>query len=267
MNNYIATWWGLLQAEIKARVLRKRVVARKARRVRLLAGKMALWQGGEDAKEHRIVRDRARAERERAHTPFSFAAFLREQRRALRGVAPLESEATFEQRLALDRKTYLAHPPKAVRRVLHKRVEAELGYEKRLEREVLAPWLHEVRRRARAAELVRVRLEEEQRVGWEVAQAQERLVREEARTERWRARQAHWNKVLGQWHAAHSAERGLKAQYMAERREVQAEARGEFLQALADDVDKWVQTPSECRFLRFRFASGITFPLTKAAYH
>jgi len=257
-------------SRVKAQVARKRAQARKKRRDRLLTFKMEQWQALEDAKEGKIIRDRQRLDRERTRLPFSFTRFLADARAAKRPQVPLESEAEFERRLLEDRSNYLVRPPRAVRRVYHARVRPNLRYETRLEREVLAPWLHELRRKSRVAHLVGRRLEAEQRSNWEVEQRSKRQALMAVKAEEWRRRMEHWDKALGDWHAAHARERFLKGEFMKQRRQVTADSRKEFLSALGDDLDKWVESPQECRFLRFRFVTtdaGLpAFPRTKAAY-
>lgn len=76
----------------------------------------------------------------------------------------------------------------------------------------------------------------------------------------------HWNATIGAWHKKNNHLRVLKAEYMTKRKEALSDARKEFLNALADDVGKWVESPNECRFMRFRFAEGVNFPYNKSSY-
>jgi len=75
----------------------------------------------------------------------------------------------------------------------------------------------------------------------------------------------HWNKIYSEWLSQNNQLKGLKAEYARTRNKFQEEARKEYLRAIEEDVNKWVHTPEECRFLRFKFKEGITFPFNPSS--
>lgn len=86
------------------------------------------------------------------------------------------------------------------------------------------------------------------------------------RQEEFQKHMLHWNATIGAWHEKNNHLRMLKAEYMTQRKQALSRARTEFLNALSDDIGKWVESPSECRFQRFRFVEGVQFPYNKTAY-
>jgi len=152
---YVNSMWGLQRSKIKERAKKKRSLKRKNRRERLLMKKIENWNDLEDAKEDKIIRSRDRAVREDDKVPFSFKLFLAQDREQKRWPYVIEDEETFRKRIQEDMQNYLWRPPKSVRKQV--RARNTLGYPKRADRELLDPFLLEIRRRARVAELVEQR--------------------------------------------------------------------------------------------------------------
>jgi len=161
-------------------------------------------------------------------------------------------------------KNYLWKPPKSVRKRVLPRFP--LGYAKRLDREILDPWLLEIRRRARVAELVQKRENAIAYVKYRQKLEEDRKKILEERQTEFLKKQEHWNTALGGWHKENNLLRVMKREYMKERNEVMHNARKEFLEALEEDIDRWIETPNECRFSRFRFITGVVFPYNKTRY-
>jgi len=52
----------------------------------------------------------------------------------------------------------------------------------------------------------------------------------------------------------------LNVDYIRKKEEIGKETRREYLRAIDEESDRWVDSPDECRFLRFKFKEGITYP-------
>jgi len=141
-----------------------------------------------------------------------------------------------------------------------------LGYFTKLEREVWEPWIYELRRRGKVAELV---TEREQAIAlqkWNEYFEEKRAKRLKERQDDFHNQITHWNESIGEWHRENNTLRKLKETFQQTKRHKLKEARKEFLQAMEDDCFRWVESPNECRFMRFRLADGVQFPYNKAAY-
>jgi len=79
-------------------------------------------------------------------------------------------------------------------------------------------------------------------------------------------RMAHWNKVMGAWYAENDKLRALKNEYRISQEQVLSKSRREFLLAFEKDVNLWIETPDECKYMRFDFGEGIKFPYRRTAY-
>jgi len=264
IKGYFETRWGAMRALIKRRAKKKKILKRKHRRDLQLEKKIDKWNKLEDAKENKIFRDKERAKREERHEQFSFKDFLAKEREKKRHPYLIESETTFHKRLQEDMQNYLWKPPKSVRR--QHRARNPIGYTKRLDREILDPFLIEIRRRARFAELVEQREEAIASAKYQQKLAEDRKKRLEERQTEFLKKQEHWNTALGGWHKENNLLRVMKREYMKERNEVLRNSRIEYLSALEEDHNFWEATPNECRFKRFRFIPNVKFPYNKTQY-
>jgi len=130
------------------------------------------------------------------------------------------------------------------------------------------PWLYELRRKGKVMELVNEREEAIGRQKWDQMLADRRAKRLQERQDDFQKQLVHWNDTLGEWHKENNTLRKLKEEYMLQRRELLARSRNEYLQVLDFDSEKWVESPNECRFMRFRFSRSDpgAFPYNNAAY-
>jgi len=134
-----------------------------------------------------------------------------------------------------------------------------------LERDVIDPFLHEIRRRGRIAKLVEEREDAIARAKWRETVEKQRETRLKERQEKFVKVQEHWNKVLGAWHKENNMYRVMKQEYMEQREALKTRAREEFLESLGSTVHMWQNTPQECRFRRFRIIS-VDWPYNKSGY-
>jgi len=143
-----------------------------------------------------------------------------------------------------------------------------IGYTHKIRRDIVDPWLYELRRKGKVMELVQEREEAIARRKWEAMLAERRQKRLEERQADFEKQLVYWNSTVGEWHRENNTLRRLKEEYMNHRRSLEAVARAEFLEILDTDSEKWVESPNECRFLRFRFSDDVVFPnpKNKAAY-
>jgi len=164
IGDYFNTNFGTRMTKVKERAKVKRIIKRKDRKEKNLWKKIEEWNLLEDKKEDKIYRDQRRIYREKERIPFSFKVFLREQREKKRKPIVIEDEETFRKRLEEDQKKYLFDPPKAVRRKYRR--GTQLGYWKRVNRDYVEPFLREVRRKGRIAQLVEEREDAIARLKW-----------------------------------------------------------------------------------------------------
>eukprot|EP01128_Nolandella_sp_AFSM9_P009227 TRINITY_DN5848_c0_g1_i1.p1 TRINITY_DN5848_c0_g1~~TRINITY_DN5848_c0_g1_i1.p1 ORF type:complete len:381 (+),score=102.84 TRINITY_DN5848_c0_g1_i1:37-1143(+) len=263
IDAYVGIQWGIYQSERKAVVRGKRILNRKKRREKLLWKKMDQWNALEDMKEDRVLRNLARAEKELRKESFSFRRFLAEKREAKRPAYTIESEEDFLQTLEDDRKNFLVYAPKSVRRQYNKR--NVLGYQRILEREVVDPFLHEVRRKARMAELVGRREDAIAQETYRRQLAEKRAIALEKKQKEHLKKQAHWNEVVGGWQRENSYLRTLRRKFVEMNMAQESEARKEYLSALEEDISMWTDTPDSCRYARFRMV-GTNHPFHGLPY-
>jgi len=144
--------------------------------------------------------------------------------------------------------------------------KSKLGYNKELVRQYLAPWMHEVRRRALVWELVDKREDTIAQLKWRQMVENRRAERLEQKQQENKRRLRHWNRVLGDWHEKNHHLRQMKLRSAITRANTMDLARDEFLRAINDGSKHWQQSPEECRFMRFRLAFGVELPFTPAKY-
>jgi len=256
---YIETDWGIKMSIYKTEAKRRRSMRVKKRKDRLLEKRLTDWNELEDIKENKILRD---LQRENRKGQFSWMGFLRAEREKKRKPYLIEDEETFQKRLEEDQRKFLFNGPKAVRT----KRRAPRSYFDQLNVDLLEPWLYELRRKGRIAELVEEREDAIARAKWIAQNEERRAKRLEERKENFMRQLDHWNNTLGRWHQENNQLRMAKAEYMKQRQDLLSKAAQEFLTALQDDHELWESTPNECRFLRFRFAEGISFPYNKTQY-
>jgi len=105
------------------------------------------------------------------------------------------------------------------------------------------------------------------RAKWLAANEERRAKRLEERKQNFLKNMFDWNDTMGQWLKENNDLCLAKFKFFAKRELILANSRREFLQAIQDEQDLWVDTPSECRFLRFRFSDDVqTFPPNKTKY-
>jgi signal transduction histidine kinase len=137
--------------------------------------------------------------------------------------------------------TYLWRgPPKT-------RIPATASYNVRQYYEQWLPAVYELRRRSRIAELIeaRERAIDERKVNEEMEQKRAAKLAEKAKLKAERI--AYRTKVESEWHEENNKLKTLKREYRLAREDVYNQARGEFLEAMQDDFDKWKETPDECK--------------------
>jgi len=257
IEGYFETKWGQRMSAVKARAKKKRRIARKNRRDKLLWKKLDDWNKLEDMKENHYLRHCSYGP-----NGFSFREFLAAHREKRRPLPEIESEEEFRKKLEEDQKHFLFKAPKLVRR----KVKERLNYDKESNRRIVAPWLHEVRRRARIKKLVDRREDAIAQLKWRELVAKKKQERLERKQKEGLRKLRHWNSVLGSWHEKNHHLRMMKLGAAAKREGIMAAARDEFLRAINDTAKHWQESPNECRFLRFRFAFGIYFPFTNSPY-
>lgn len=149
----------------------------------------------------------------------------------------IESEEEFKQKLEEDKMNFLVYgsnfhlsltnisfsAPKSVRRQYNKR--NALGFQKRLEREIVDPWLHEVRRKARIATLVRKREEAITRETYRREIAEKRAKDLEKKQIEYLKKQEYWNETLGGWLRQNNRFRKLREKYVDLQAETRSKAR------------------------------------------
>jgi len=256
IRDYIETDFGIKRSIDKAEAKVKREKRRKLRSDRRLKTLHLDWHKVEDMKEHKILRDKEREAAMDRKERFSFVAFLRAEREKKTTPYIIQSESRFRRQIARLQNKYLFWGPKD----RFKRFKKPIGYWHKLQREVWDPWAYELKRKGKVMELVQEREEAIARQKWENMLSERRKLRMEERKDDFEKQLVYWNKTIGEWHKENNTLRMLKAEYMSQRKAIEADARREFLQVLDSDSDKWVESPSECRFLRFRFADHYVFP-------
>lgn len=263
IKHYIATDWGIKSSILRAEARRRRAIRVKAKRNKLLWKKLNEWNKMEDMKENKVLRDRKRKEGVENKQVFSFTRFLREEREKKKKPYTILPEDQFRQLLDKKLETELFWGPKSAH---VKRGNRPMGFFRKFLGEVYDPWEYEIKRRGLIQELVDEREEAIAQQKWKADLAAAREKRLQERQEDFQKHMLHWNATIGAWHKKNNHLRMLKAEYMTKRKEALSRARGEFLNALSDDLGKWVESPNECRFLRFRFVEGVKFPYNKSAY-
>lgn len=262
LNGYIGAMWGAQLARLRFKAKRSRRVRQKRRADTKLARKLTLWNDREDAKEFKVQRDAAREQRLERGEQFSFKKFVKEYREARKKPLVIQDEATFEKYLEEQKQKMFVNGPRIVRMPISKRA----GYRRRYEVEVTAPMIYELKRKAYITMLVNQR--EDAIKAKKVAEEQEarRLSKAAAAAEKSAARRAYWEKVQADWHRENDRLIALKREYFMARENVYAEARKEFLSAMNADVHLWEESPDECKFLRFKFGEGVSFPFNNTRY-
>jgi len=261
---YFNSVWGEKRTLISSLANKKRAKKRKIRWERLLWKYMDDWNALQDSKENKIIRDQIRDERDDRREQFSLKKFLAADRDRKRKPYVIEDEETFRNRLLKDKDLYLFRIPKSVRQFHRKR--NPIGYRKRLEKEVIDPFVLELRRRARVSELVKEREDAIALVKYNQQIADRRNKRLEEKQEEYTKIRTHWNQVLGEWHKHNNTLLVMIREFQREREEIFTKSRIEYLKALQENVGLWKNNPNECRFIRFRFAAGVTFPYNKTVY-
>jgi len=196
IEGYFETKWGQRMSAVKARAKKKRRIARKNRRDKLLWKKLDDWNKLEDMKENHYLRHCSYGP-----NGFSFREFLAAHREKRRPLPEIESEEEFRKKLEEDQKHFLFKAPKLVRR----KVKERLNYDKESNRRIVAPWLHEVRRRARIKELVDRREDAIAQLKWRELVAKKKQERLERKQKEGLRKLRHWNSVLGSWHEKKSS--------------------------------------------------------------
>lgn len=262
LDGYIAAMWG-------AKLARLRFAAKLNRRHRLkrradtkLARKTLFWNLVEDMKENKVLRDKVREAREARGELFSFRKFIAEYRESKKAPLVIHDEATFEKFLAEQKEKNFFRGPASSRQPIFKRA----GYKHRYKVEVLDPLVYELKRKGFITRLVQDR--EDKIKAKKVAEelAARRAERDAAKAKRSQEKAEYWGKVLGDWHQENDRLFALKQDYFMAREEVFSQARREFLLAMNNDVNLWNETPDECKFLRFKFGSGVQFPFNRTPY-
>jgi hypothetical protein len=187
---------------------------------------------------------------------------VKEYREARRKPLVIQDEATFEKYLEEQKQKMYFNGPAIVRQPVSKKA----GYRRRFTVEITAPIVYELKRKAYITMLVKQR--EDAIKAKKVLEEQEarRLSRQAAAAEKAAARRAYWEKVQADWHTENDRLIALKREYFMAREQVYAEARKEFLAAMNADVHLWEESPDECKFLRFKFGEGVSFPFNNTRY-
>eukprot|EP01130_Rhizamoeba_saxonica_P000302 TRINITY_DN10280_c0_g1_i1.p1 TRINITY_DN10280_c0_g1~~TRINITY_DN10280_c0_g1_i1.p1 ORF type:complete len:358 (-),score=80.85 TRINITY_DN10280_c0_g1_i1:26-1099(-) len=263
VDSYLAGEYGRVRNLVKMKQKKRKVYNAKRRQWKFTERRLMKWNEIEDMKEDRIIRDMEREEYDDSKQ-FSFTYFVREQRKKKKPVIKIGTDEEFEEFLEKDKQTHLFKKPMKLRRALN----GNENYITLRQRDVEIPWLYEVRRRARVAELVNKR---EQAIAEKDFEIELAIKREKLRLEKakkHKLKMAHWQKILGDFYNTKNRIQKLKFEYMNERTEIFKLARKEFLKALSEDVDKWAESPEECRFMRFRFNEGVgdSFPYNNTPY-
>jgi len=262
VKDYIETDFGIKRSIDKAEAKRRREIRKKIRNNKRYSNWHNDWHKLEDMKESRILRDKQRETSVDRLELFSFNAFLKAEREKKMTPYIIEDEETFRQKIKDLQEKYLFWGP----RDRFTKFRKPIGYWHKLQREIWDPWVYELRRRGKVMELVQEREEAIAKQKWNQMLEERRSKRMQERQEDFDKQLVHWNETLGEWHKENNTLRKLKEEYMRKRKEIETASRREFLQILDTDSDKWVESPNECRFLRFRFAEGVTWPPNKAAY-
>lgn len=262
VQDYIETDFGIKRSIDKAEAKRRREIRKKIRHGKRLASWHSSWHQLEDMKENRVLRDRQREIAMERKEQFSFVQFLRSEREKKIPPYVIEDEETFRRKIQELQDKHLFWGP----RDRYTQFRKPIGYFHKLQRAVWDPWVYELRRKGKVMELVEEREEAIAKRKWDQMLAERREKRLKERQDDFEKQLVHWNATLGEWHKENNTLRKLKEEYMEQRRQIEASARREYLQVLDTDSDKWVESPNECRFLRFRFSEGAKFPYNKAPY-
>jgi len=257
IDEFVAQKWGTNMSEIRNKAKKRKDLTRRKRYFELLDKNLKEWNDLQDAKENRIIRHRERESREKEGKLFSFKQFLREYRER-KSPTQILTDEEFLKVLEEDTKKYLSkgnRKPKTT---------GKENYNVLLYRNVIQPWMYEMRRKARIGELVRKHEDslKERKYREEVEKL--RAIREEEKSKERNERNKYWEKTFGEWHQQNMKLIELKSNFRVVREETLAKSRKDFLLAMEEDIDKWVETPNECKFLRFKFADGVKFPPNKS---
>jgi hypothetical protein len=259
LDNFIEGKWGQYIAEKRIVVRKWRIIKKKRRYAKIGMKTIERWNEREDMREQKIIRDKERELREAKGEKWSFKEFLKTWREKKKKPYVIPDEETFQKILEEDKRNYLWKGPKFLK--LRGRENWETLFI-----ESIKPFAYELQRRARIAHLVNQREEALAKKKFEEEVAKRRAERE-AEREKLRAEKAmYWNKIVSEWQAENQKLRELKAEYRLAREAVYAKAREEFLSALQEEMDKWVETPDEAKWLRFHFVEGVVFPYKKTEY-
>jgi len=260
LDNYVKIKWGRKTRLMKEKTNLKRVKERKRRYDRLKVKNLEFWNSREDAKEHRIIRELTRRDDISRGEPYSFQEYIRRLRIIRKKPFTITSEEEFKKLLDEDiEKNYRIGPKSA-----HKHRNVNESYTTRRQIEVEDPIIFEIRRKARVAQLVEERENAiKERVDL-IKLSEYRSRKNEIDIQNYNTRMGHWNNVFNEWMDRHKKINELRAEYHKKRLEVISLARQEYLRAIDEDVSKWVYTPDECRFMRFKFKPGVVFPYNLA---
>lgn len=194
-------------------------------------------------------------------THFSFRRFLRSWKDSNRKPVMIHDDETFKDLLELTMTKEYTRGPR------NPNPAPSDGYTLRLKRDVVDPWAYDLKRRALVARII------EQR---ESALKQRKLVQEiENNRVKSALRAFRWRKLHGKqglelkndWHKESVRLFDLKRSYWNAREQMFTEMRQEFLDNMNPTHSLWEKTPDECKFLRFRFGLGVSFPFTNAEYN
>jgi len=123
-----------------------------------------------------------------------------------------------------------------------------IGYRHKLQRAVWDPWVYELRRKGKVLEMVTDREEAIALRKWNDMLATRREKRLVERQEEFNKQLGHWNDTIGEWHKQNNTLRKLKEEFMHQKQAILAASRKEYLEIIDSDSDKWVDSPTECRF-------------------
>eukprot|EP01129_Flabellula_baltica_P015438 TRINITY_DN7872_c0_g1_i1.p1 TRINITY_DN7872_c0_g1~~TRINITY_DN7872_c0_g1_i1.p1 ORF type:complete len:599 (-),score=187.11 TRINITY_DN7872_c0_g1_i1:76-1872(-) len=256
VNDELKVRYGLAKVNATRRRVKRKLLTAKKRAVNRRAKKMEKWQHNEDMKEDRIVRYYTRQDEINRGVQFSWKRFVTFQNELRRKPVEIGTEEEFTERIKDAMKVHYWHGPKSAWTAIN----GNEGYQTRRRYEIEDPALYEARRAAFVSTMIEEReyFIEKRHEELEIAKEYDRTRDKKLRDHEKRVEV--WNDVYSKWTESNKVLKRMKKEYKEQRDLVFKKARIEFLKAISEDKDKWVESPDECRFLRFKFKEGVTFP-------
>eukprot|EP01120_Amphizonella_sp_Union-15-10_P009726 TRINITY_DN3750_c0_g1_i1.p1 TRINITY_DN3750_c0_g1~~TRINITY_DN3750_c0_g1_i1.p1 ORF type:complete len:349 (+),score=48.05 TRINITY_DN3750_c0_g1_i1:56-1102(+) len=262
VREWVESKYGQEHADRRAIGRRNRNINRKYREFTKAERRNRFWQEKQDAKEYRILRDQMRDERIAKREPFVLKRFLRVYQEWNMKPFVIHDFETFCRKLHEDQMKSFYKGPLSV----SAKKTGDENYDTRFKYEIWDPFWYELRRKIRFTSLIKKREAD-------IAAQKElndlhitRIQKAIRKRQKFDERLAKWMKVAGAWFAENDKLRSLKNKYRLAQQEVMVSARREFLVALNEESSFWIETPDECKFMRFYFGKGVTFPYNRTPY-